>query len=133
MTYLCACNVHQPKLIITVQIAIPVCVCSHTRTAYPLLLYCRYGCIQGQTWSELAKVYIYNSSNLRLYIVNCQNKVSKAELDGCVLCDGWLHVELQGGDSLVPRPHPLARRARGGHETRRALRTSEMGTEITVP
>ena len=55
------------------------------------------GCIQGQTWSGLAKVYIYNSSNLRLYIVNCQHKVNKAELDGCVLCDGWLHVELQGG------------------------------------
>ena len=97
------------------QIAIPVCVCSHTRTAYPLLLYCRDGCIQGQTWSGLAKVYIYNSSNLRLYIVNCQNKVNKAELDGCVLCDGWLPLELQGGGWM------------------RALRTSEMGTEITVP
>ena len=73
------------------------------------------GCIQGQTWSVLAKVYIYNSSNLRLYIVNCQNKVNKAELDGCVLCDGWLPLELQGGGWM------------------RALRTSEMGTEITVP
>ena len=93
---MCACNVDQPKLIITVQIAIPVCVCSHTHTAYQLLIVLqRWGAFRGKY--GLAKVYIYNSSNLRLYIVNCQNKVNKAELDGCVLCDGRLPVELQGG------------------------------------
>ena len=48
-------------------------------------------CIWGLDWQSFIFITLVICSYCEL------PKQGKAELDGCVLCDGWLHVELEGG------------------------------------
>ena len=48
-------------------------------------------CIRGLDWQSFIFITLVICSYCEL------PKQGKAELDGCVLCDGWLHVELEGG------------------------------------